>query len=751
MTEKNSTNSATKNKEHIRPTSIITEMERSYLDYAVSVIVSRALPDIRDGLKPVQRRIIYAMYNQGIGAKDRYQKSAAVIGEVLKKYHPHGDAAVYDALVRMAQDFSLRYPLIDGQGNFGSLDGDSAAAMRYTECRLSPIAEELLLDIDKETVKFVDNYSSTTQEPEVLPGLLPNILLNGATGIAVGMATNIPPHNLSEVINALVAMIDKIKIRKKDKGYTVKTIFGEKTTIGTDFRIDSDITVEDLMQYIKGPDFPTGGEIYDAEEIAKVYATGKGRIVTRAKSEIEELENGKSRIIISEIPFMVNKAQLVAKIANLVKSGAVKDITALRDESDREGLRITIEIKRGARPQKVLNQLYKHTQLQDAFNANMVGLIRGEPRVLTLKVILEELLKWRKAVVTRRTRYLLRRAQEREHILLGLKIALDHLDEVISTIRGSRDAETAKKNLIAKFELTEIQAQAILDMQLRRLARLEREKIENELADTVKEIDGYKELLSEPVKVMTTIKEEFLRLKERYGDSRRTKVHPGKIGEFVEEELIQKEDILIALTRDGYVKRFKPQTFKSQKRGGKGVIGMETKEGDVVIKCKPATTLDTILFFTARGKVHEVRGYEIPEGGRTSRGKAIVNVLDISTDEKVVAMVTLSKEKSQNYLFFATRNGVVKRTALSEFENIRRGGITAIKINEGDELCRVEVTSGKDEIVLISAQGKAIHLSVRRERLSDSKKAMSAAWAEPQPVYGELLSTVETKSSGWMW
>ena len=702
--------------ENIQPTSIVGEMERSYLDYAVSVIVSRALPDIRDGLKPVQRRIIYAMHDQKIGAKDRYQKCAAVVGEVLKKYHPHGDASVYDTLVRMAQDFSLRYPLIDGQGNFGSLDGDSAAAMRYTECRLSPIAEELLLDIEKQTVKFIPNYSNSAQEPQVLPGALPNVLLNGATGIAVGMATNIPPHNLSEVVDALTMMVDEIKIKKTGKGYTIKSIFGEKKELGKDFEIDSDMTVEDLMHHIKGPDFPTGGEIYDKEEIARAYATGKGRVVTRAKTEIESLENGKSQIVVFEIPYMVNKAQLVAKIANLVRNGTIKEISALRDESDREGMRIVTELKRGVRPGKVLNQLYKHTTLQNAFNANLVGLIRGEPKVLTLKMILEELLRWRKSVVVLRTKFLLEKASEREHILLGLKIALDHLDEVIATIRKSQDAETAKKNLISKFELSEIQAQAILDMQLRRLARLERKKIETELSETLKEIKGYEKLLKSPIKVMTTVKEELLKLKEKYGDERRTTVHPGKVGEFSEEQLVQKEDILITLTKDGYVKRVKPQTFKAQKRGGKGVIGMETKEEDIVIKLKSATTLDAILFFTAQGKVHRVRGFELPEGGRTSRGKAIVNILDLSPEEKVIALIPLGKSDKKKYLFFATKNGIVKRTALSKFENIRRGGVTAISVKAQDELSWVEATSGMDEIILASSQGKTIKFKEGKAR-----------------------------------
>jgi len=746
----------TKQQENIKNTSIVREMERSYLDYAVSVIVSRALPDIRDGLKPVQRRIIYAMFDQKIGSKDRYQKSAAVVGEVLKKYHPHGDASVYDALVRMAQNFSLRYPLIDGQGNFGSIDGDSAAAMRYTECRLNPIAEELLLDIDKETVPFVDNYSGTTKEPAVLPGLLPNILLNGATGIAVGMATSIPPHNLAEVVDALSFMIDKIKIRPLNRGYTIKGLFGEKIEFGKDFEIDSDVTVEDLTEYIKGPDFPTGGEIYDQEEIIRAYATGKGRIITRGKAEIEITEKGRPRIVITEIPYMVNKSQLVLRIAELVKNGTLRSISALRDESDREGLRIVIEIKKGIEPRKVLNQLYKHTTLQNTYNANLVGLIYGEPKTLTLKMILEELLKWKKLTLTRKTIYLLRKAQKREHILLGLKVALDHLDEVIETIKKSKDAETAKKNLTSKFKLSEIQAQAILELQLRRLARLERKKIEDELSATIEELEGYKTLLGNPIEVMKLIKKDYLRLKETYGDRRRTVIHPGKVDELSEEDLTQKENILITLTRNGYVKRVKPNTFKAQKRGGKGVAGIKTKEGDTVAEMKSANTLDTILFFTAGGRVHKVRGHEIPEGGRISRGKAIVNVLDLKPDEKVVAMIPLAKNTNKSYLAFATERGLVKRTALTEFENIRRGGITAIRIKKGDRLRQVSATTGKDDIILVSAQGKSIRFKEKDARamgraasgvkgitLKEGDKLIGMEVINKQPSAVSLLTVTE--------
>lgn len=717
MTKKEDQNK-TKEKvaEQIQPSSIVDEMEGSYLDYALSVIVSRALPDVRDGLKPVQRRIIYAMHDQGIGPNDRYQKSAAVVGEVLKNYHPHGDASVYDALVRMAQKFSLRYPLIDGQGNFGSLDGDSAAAMRYTEARLAPISQELLLDIDKETAPFIDNYSGSIQEPEVLPALLPNILLNGASGIAVGMATNIPPHNLSEVVNALCHMISAIKIDKKDTGYTYETFDGKERELGQDFEIDSDVTVEKLMEFITGPDFPTGGAIFNKEEIIKAYATGKGRIVNRARAEIEDIGNGKHAIIFTEIPYQQNKARLVAKIAGLVRDEVIEDITDLRDESDREGLRIVVETRRNARPQKILNQLYKHTRLQTAFHANMVGLVRGEPKVLTLKMILQELLRWRKEVFVKKTIYLLRKARSREHILLGLKIAFDHLDEVIDTIKKSESAKKAKQNLVEKFELTEIQAQAILDMRLRRLARLEREKIEQELEEILKEIEKHEAFLKEPVKVMKQLKEDFLKLKEEYGDERKTTVHPGKPGEFAQEDLTQEEDILITLTTGGYIKRVKPQIFKSQKRGGKGVIGMKTKEDDFVFNLKSSSTLDTILFFTAKGNVHMVKGYQLPEMGRTARGKAIVNVIDISPQDEVVSIVPLPEKDQAKYLTFVTKNGKVKRTDLDEFKNIRSGGIIAINIKEDDRLAQVNATHGKDHIMIVTQQGQSIRFEETEAR-----------------------------------
>ena len=743
----------TQQPENIQPTSIVVEMERSYLDYAVSVIVSRALPDIRDGLKPVQRRIIYAMYDQGIGAKDRYQKSAAVVGEVLKKYHPHGDSSVYGALVRMAQNFSLRYPLIDGQGNFGSLDGDSAAAMRYTECRLTPIAEELLLDIRKETVPFADNYSASAKEPQVLPGMLPNILLNGASGIAVGMATNMPPHNLSEVVSALCFMIDRIKIKK--------LATDDEETV--DFEIDSDATVTDLMEHIKGPDFPTGAEIYDKEEITRAYATGKGRVVTRAKAEITELKNGKHAIIITEIPYQQNKSRLVAHIAKLAKEEIVKDITALRDESDRDGLRIVVETKKGSRPKKILNQLYRHSNLQTAFNVNAVGLIVKDPKTLTLKMILEEIISWRKVVVIRRTQYLLRKAREREHILLGLKIALDHLDAVIATIRKSKNAEAAKANLVKSFDLSEIQAQAILDMQLRRLARIEQQKIEDELAATVKEIANYLDLLAAPTKVMLQIKSEFSELAEKYGDERRTVVHPGRVGELEGEDLAQEKEILITLTGDGYVKRVTPETFKAQKRGGKGVLGMKTKENDAILEIKSASTIDEVLFFTEKGKVHKVRGWEIPEGTRTSRGKAIVNILEISPEEKIRDFVPLNKDTTDKFLVFATEGGIVKRTALSDFQNVRRGGITAVKTREGDRLIQVGTTSGHDTVLLITTQGKAIRFAetdlramgratsgVRGIRLGEEDRvvAMSVIKRGDTTSRGEELLTISQKGYG---
>lgn len=692
------------NSQPIIPASITTEMQSSYLDYAMSVIVARALPDVNDGLKPVQRRIAYAMYEQGIVPGSRYQKSAAVIGEVLKKYHPHGDVSVYDALARMAQDFSLRYPLIDGQGNFGSIDGDPPAAMRYTECRLAHIAGELYKDIDKNTVDFNLNYSGDHQEPGLLPAGIPNLLLNGASGIAVGMATSIPPHNLGELIDGLQYMIENAdtigKAPEKDAA--------DQTMI-PDF--SSKASVEDLVKLIKGPDFPTGGIIYNQQETIRMYATGRGKIVTRAKTAIEEDKGGRFKIVITEIPYMVNKAVMQEKIALLVKDKKIEGISDIRDESDRHGLRVVIELKRDARPQQVLNLLFKHTELQTAFNANIVALLHGEPKVFTLKTMLEEFIKHRQLVVLRRTKYLLTKAKEREHILQGLKIALDHLDEVIKLIRASKDSDEAKQNLINKFAFSDIQAQAILDMQLRRLAALERKKIEDELKEvqaTIKNLEG---LLASPKRIIDTIKEELTEIKTKYGDERRTKVIKGAIGEFSEEDLITNEDVIVSITKTGYIKRLNIDTYKRQSRGGKGVTGQGLKEEDAVYDIKICNSLDFALFFTNRGKVYKLKIWEIPEASRTAKGTAIVNLINIEQDEKIEEFITINKEnfdKKEGYIILGTTKGNIKKTPLEEFENIRTSGILAIKLDKDDSLSWGKLSSGKDEVLLVTGHGQSI-------------------------------------------
>ncbi len=680
---------------------ITTEMEKAYLDYAMSVIVARALPDVRDGLKPVQRRIIYAMHEQGMGPTTRYHKCAAVVGEVLKKYHPHGDIAVYDALVRMGQDFSMRYPPIDGQGNFGSIDGDSAAAMRYTECRLGPITEELLTDISKETVNFDLNYDATTKEPTVLPAAVPNLLLNGSSGIAVGMATNIPPHNLGELIDALKRMTKAVKIR----GDTDKP------------QVTYDLTMEDLLEHINGPDFPTGAQIYGHEEIVRAYATGKGSIVMRAKAEIVE-ERGKIKIIATELPYQVNKSNLLTKMATLIRKGKIKGVGALRDESDRDGIRVVVELKKDARPQAILNYLYKHTDLQTTFHANMVALVGGQPKVLTLKSILDEFLKHRYKVIVRRTKFLLNQTRRREHILQGLKIALDHLDDVIATIKKSRDTDDARVNLVGKFGLTEIQAQAILDMPLKRLSALEREKIEQELKDILEEIDRLETLLTTPKNIYTEITKELDEVKETYADERRTRVYKQRVGEFKEEELIPEEDVIITLTEGGYIKRLKVETYKRQGRGGKGVRGMKTKEEDAIAQILSASTHDEILFFTNKGRVYKQRAYEVPEATRQAKGIAIVNLLDLEAEETVVVMLSLSKDKELHptYLFMATDMGTVKKTKIEDFKNIRRTGIMAIRLKPKEALIWVKPTSGENDIMLITRKGQSIRFPEKQVR-----------------------------------
>lgn len=689
----------------LEPIDITSEMKRSYLDYAMSVIVSRALPDVRDGLKPVHRRILYAMHQIGLHATAKHTKSAKVVGEVLGKYHPHGDMPVYDALVRLAQIFSMRYPLIDGQGNFGSIDGDPPAAMRYTEVKLARIAEEMLLDLDKETVNFSPNFDGTLSEPVWLPAKLPNLLLMGSEGIAVGMATKIPPHNLCEVVDTIIFILGKTKFIDKTNPET------QAVTRTLQF----DIVIDDLLNFIQGPDFPTAASIYDAEEIKNAYATGRGKIAMRAKAEIEEIGNGKSAIIVTELPYQVNKAQLVAHIAQLVKDKKIEGISDLRDESDRHGIRVVIELKRDTVPKKVLNNLYKHTALQSSFPVNMVALVDGTPQTLTLKIILEEYIKHRHLVIKKRSEFELRQAKAREHILEGLKIAVDHIDSVIETIKRARDVEDAKNSLMRKFSLTDIQAQAILDMQLKRLAALERQKIEDELVMIRETIAYLTDLLAHPEKILKIIKDELLKLKEKYGDTRRTKIYKSKIGEFSEEQLIPNEEAVIVITKTGYVKRQSPSSFKLQARGGKGVIGITTKEEDTIEHLRSAYTHDNILFFSNKGKVYQLRVWDLPEGTRVSRGQAIVNLINIDQNELITSILSYAlkgeESKKYSYIIMATKNGTVKKTKIKEYENIRRNGLVAIKLEPGDELRWAKPSSGEDQVLLVSHEGKSIKFS----------------------------------------
>lgn len=707
----------------VKPANIIEEMQKSYLDYAMSVIVARALPDVRDGLKPVHRRILYAMHQLGLTHSSSFTKSAKVVGEVLGKYHPHGDMAVYDALVRMAQDFSLRYPLIKGQGNFGSVDGDSPAAMRYTEVKLSKISEFMLTDIEKETVDVMDNFDSTLKEPEFLPALLPNLLLMGSEGIAVGMATKIPPHNLKEVVDAIVATIKRGTVAyEKEKqeentdfvikkinlvaaGEKVDAVNGEIKPGETSF--ESEITVEEICEIIPGPDFPTGGAIYDANSLKEVYATGRGRIVVRGIAEITEGAKGKQQIIISEIPYQVNKAELVKKIAELVKNKKIVGISDLRDESDKDGMRIAIDLKRDARPKSILNNLYKHTRLQASFPANFVALVEGTPYTLNLKQIIIEYVKHRQRVITRRTIFDLTAAKRRAHILEGLKIALDNLDEVIATIRKSRTQEDAKMNLMKKFGLSDIQSTAILDMQLRRLAALEREKIEKEYEEVKKLIDKLTAILRDPNKILEIIVNELTEIREKFGDVRLTKIYKQKIGAFSEEDLIAKEETLIMVTKTGYVKRMPRGTYRTQRRGGKGVTGMATKEEDEIEHLVSASTHDTMLFFTNKGKVYGIRAWEIPESSRQSKGQAVVNLIELDGDEKIMSILP-QREKGSGHLFMATQNGTVKKSQTKDFANLRTSGLIAIRLDAKDSLVGVQETTGTDHILLLTKKGKSI-------------------------------------------
>ncbi len=705
----------------IQQSEIVTEMQKSYLDYAMSVIVARALPDVRDGMKPVHRRILFAMHQTGLHHTSKYKKSATVVGEVLGKYHPHGDAPVYEALVRLAQVFSMRYRLVDGQGNFGSIDGDPPAAMRYTECRLAAIADEMLLDIEKETVEFIPNFDGTINEPVYLPAKLPNLLLMGSEGIAVGMATKIPPHNINEVIDAIVFMIGKTKIETKAVDKKAAPLVNEKTkktetrqSIIRPQNFSFDVTLDELMNFIQGPDFPTGGAIYDINEIKAAYGTGRGKIIMRGKAEIEDIGQGKSAIIISELPYQVNKAQLVARIADLVKEKKLEGISDLRDESDRRGIRVYVELKRDARPKQVLNNLFQHTALQTSFPVNMVALVDDTPQTLSLKIILEEYLKHRHDVIRRRSEFELKEARAREHILEGLKIAVDHIDEVISIIKKSKDPEEAKTKLMARFKLSDLQTTAILDMQLRRLAALERQKIEDELAMIRETIDYLTDLLAHPEKILKVVKDELLKLKEKYGDERRTRVFKSKVGEFSEEQLIANEDVIITMSEAGYIKRLPRTTFKVQERGGKGVIGMTTKEEDAIDKIVSAQTHDNMLFITNLGRVYQVRVWDIPETSRQAKGQAVINLINIESTERVTSVLTYSlkraeqKEQGTEYIVMATKKGTVKKSKLSEYENIRKSGLVAIKLEKDDELAWAKITSGHDDILLVTHNGKSI-------------------------------------------
>jgi DNA gyrase subunit A len=704
------------------------QMRSAYLDYAMSVIVARALPDVRDGLKPVHRRILFGMHDMGIRAGSAFKKSARIVGEVLGKYHPHGDMAVYEAMARMAQDFSMRYQLVDGQGNFGSVDGDAPAAMRYTEARLAHIAEELLLDIDKNTVDFADNFDGSLQEPLALPARLPNLLLNGSSGIAVGMATNIPPHNLRELVAAINHVIEH---------------YDELDEISSD----------ELVEHLPGPDFPTGGIIVGREGIHQAYTTGRGRLVIRGMAHIEEGKAGRFNIIITEIPYQVNKSGLIERIAELVREGRIDAISDLRDESDRRGMSIVIELKRNAQPKQVLNQLYKYTPLQSTFGVHLLALVKGEPRVLTLKRALQLYIEHRQEVITRRSQYELDKARARAHILEGLLIALANLDDVINTIRQSPDADTAKTRLMQRFKLSELQAQAILDMQLRRLAALERQKIQDEHKELMARIAHLEDLLAHPKAILKVIQEDLTELSEKYGDERRTRIAADAKEEFKEEDLVADESILISITQRGYIKRVSAGVYRTQTRGGRGVTGQAVKEEDEVLMLLPARTLNTVLFFSDKGKVYSEKAYQIPDAGRTGSGIPLVNVLAMEPGEAITAAVSVPALDESGFCTMATMKGRIKRVSLSEFAAVRPSGLIAITLEDGDELGWVRLTSGQDDIIMVTAGGQALRTSEKNIRamgrqaagvagikLSKEDRVASMEVVEPD---GDLLVVTE--------
>jgi DNA gyrase subunit A len=672
--------------EKILPVSLEEEMKSSYIDYSMSVIVARALPDVRDGLKPVHRRVLFGMHELGVAYNKPYKKSARIVGEVLGKYHPHGDTAVYDTMVRMVQDFSLRYPLVDGQGNFGSVDGDSPAAMRYTEARLARISEDILRDLDKNTVDFTPNFDDSLQEPTVLPSYLPNLLVNGASGIAVGMATNIPPHNLSEVINGLVALTKK-----------------------------PDITIGKLMKHVTAPDFPTGGIIYGYSGVNEAYKTGRGRLVIRAKANIETLKNNKENIVISELPYQVNKANLIEKIADLVRAGKLNDISNIRDESDRDGMRVVVELKKDAQPAVVLNQLFKHTQMQTTFGVIMLALVNGIPRVLNLKEMMQYFLNHRMDVLKRKTQYDLDAAERRAHILEGYIIALDDIDNVIETIKKSRDVETAKNNLMRKFKLSEIQAKAILDMRLQRLTGLERKKIEDEYKETIKLIERLKGILESEEQRKQIIREELLELKKKYGDDRKTEIIYNYT-EFSLEDIIAEEDVVVTISHQGFIKRFPVSGYRKQGRGGKGVTGAGTKDDDFIEHMFIASTHQYILFFTDKGRCYWLKVHEVPEAGRAARGRSILNLLQKAREEEITAFVAVKEFADNKFLVMATEKGTIKKTVLSAYGNVRKGGINAINLNGGDRLIEVKMTDGSSDLVLGTRNGFAIRFNEKDVR-----------------------------------
>ncbi len=712
----------------LTPAPIVDEVKQSYLEYAMSVIVSRALPDVRDGLKPVHRRILYAMWSIGLRHNVKFRKSAHVVGEVMAKYHPHGDASIYDAMVRMAQDFAMRHQLVDGQGNFGSMDGDSAAAMRYTEARLKAIAEEMLYDIEKNTVNFNPTYDGSHKEPSVLPSKLPNLLLNGSMGIAVGMATSIPPHNLSELCDGIAALIDKPKT-----------------------------SAEELAEIIKGPDFPTGGVIYNKKDIAAAYATGRGGIVMRAKAEIKEGKTGYFHIIVNEIPYQINKATLIEKIASLVQEKKLEGIKDLRDESNKDGVRIVIDLKKDAYPKKILNQLFKITELQTTFHVNMLALVDGiQPRVLNLKNILEEFIKHRQEIIRRRTEFDLEKNKERAHILEGLKMALDKIDLIIKTIRASKDKDEAKINLMSKFKFTDRQASAILEMRLQQLANLERQKIEDELKEKKALIKELESILASAAKILGIIKKEVNGIKEKYGEERRTQIIAHGVKEFTVEDLVPNEPTIIMTTTDGYIKRLPPDTFRSQSRGGKGVIGVTTKEEESVDHLLTTNTHDNILFFTNRGRVFQLMAYDIPQGSRTAKGQALVNFLQLAPHEKISALLAASNLTNIKYLVMVTNKGLIKKTALEDFANVRRNGLIAIKLKTDDDLEWVKPSTGGDDVMIATKLGQAIHFrekdiramgraasGVRGIRLKSNDKVVGMDVVDPKNKNEEFLTVAE--------